>query len=467
MARTRKASRRPASTRAPRRLETLKTGKVDNLKKIDHIVVLMLENRSFDHMLGYLTLESGRADIDGLKTDMSNTHNGTRYRVNHLTRRVLTKEEDPAHGGSSIAAQIANNNSGFVTNYANDRPDAPDLKVVMGYYNADDLPVYDHLAAQYCVCDRWFSSTPGATWPNRLYAATGKAAGSKDGKKVPIYDLPAFIRHLQSKRVSWHWYAHDISTLRVVDSKYRIGEYSHFSYFDRNSMLSKTNFFDHARSGKLAAVSWIDPNFVDFNYFGPSGSNDDHPPSDVMAGQDLVFKVYNALIRSPSWKKSMLVITYDEHGGFYDHVHPPAAEDERPAFRQYGVRVPALVISPWADPGSVSKVEFDHTSIIKTILLRFCQGADGKIPNMGARVQHANHLGHILTRTTARAPEPITAYQHVIDRIAEWRAEVVRKQLTEKELAPAAQPDELHDLQKEVVEAKRRLRAAGLPEGQP
>lgn len=304
MARAGKTSTRRTTTHAqPRRLEALNTAKVENLRKIDHIVVLMLENRSFDHMLGYLSLEGGRTDIDGLSADMSNTHNRRRYRVKHLTRRILTKAEDPAHGGRSIAEQLQHNNGGFVSNYAKDRPDAPDLSVVMGYYNASDLPVYDHLAAKYCVCDRWFSSVPGATWPNRLYAATGKAAGSKDGKKVPIYDLPAFIRHLQNKRVSWHWYAHDISTLRVIDSKYRIGEYSHFSYFDRRSTRSTTNFLDHAKNGDLAAVSWIDPNFVDFTYFGPSGSNDDHPPSDVMAGQELVFKIYNALARSPSGRK--------------------------------------------------------------------------------------------------------------------------------------------------------------------
>ena len=435
------------------------------LSKIEHIVVLMLENRSFDHMLGYLSLEGGRTDIDGLQKGMSNRYGGREYKVHHLRRRALTKNDDPAHGGSSIAEQLNNQNGGFVANYAKERPNAADLATVMGYYNRTDLPTYDHLAGQYCICDRWFSSVPGATWPNRLYAVAGRAAGSKDGKKLPLYDLPAFIRHLQRRKVSWRWYAHDISTLRLIDAKYRIGEYSHFSYFDRHSLRVRKNFLDDARNGELAAVSWIDPNFVDFSYYGPTGSNDDHPPSDVFAGQELVFKLYDALVRGPAWPKTLLVITYDEHGGFYDHVPPPPAADERPAFRTYGVRVPAIVVSPWVAAASASNLLFDHTSIIKTILTRFCRNQDGTIPAMGARVGAARSLAPLLTLTAPRAAEPVAAYQHLVERFAQWHADLARLRLREG-LAPPT-PDDLQDLQREVVAAKRELRDQGLPEGQP
>jgi phospholipase C len=438
---------------------------LQRLDAIEHIVVLMLENRSFDHMLGYLSLEAGRTDLDGLRKEMSNRHGGREYKVHHLRRRALTKNDDPAHGGSSIAEQLSNENGGFVTNYAKERPNAAELGTVMGYYNGDDLPTYDHLAGQYCTCDHWFSSVPGATWPNRLYAVAGQAAGSKDGKKLPLYDLPAFIRHLQRAKVSWRWYAHDISTLRLIDAKYRVGEYSHFSYVDRHSLLVRKNFLDDARNGELAAVSWIDPNFVDFSYYGPSGSNDDHPPSDVFAGQELVFKLYDALVRSPTWPKTLLLVTYDEHGGFYDHVPPPAAADDSRAFRTYGVRVPALVISPWVEPASASSLVFDHTSIIKTILTRFCRGKDGSVPAMGARVVAARSLAPLLTRTSARRAEPASAYQHLIERFAQWHADLARLRL-QAGLAPPT-PDELQDLQKEVVAAKKKLRAEGLPEGQP
>ncbi len=436
------------------------------LEQIEHIVVLMLENRSFDHMLGYLSLELGRTDIDGLRPEKANRYRGHDYPVHHLDRRTLTKAEDPAHDGPSIAAQLSNQNGGFVANYAKERPAAGDKGIVMGYYNGDDLPTYDHLAREYCVCDRWFSSVPGATWPNRLYAVAGKAAGSKNGKKLPIYDLPSFVRHLQRRKVSWRWYAHDISTLRLIDSKYRIGAFSHFSYFDRHSLFVRENFLDHARTGDLAAVSWIDPNFVDFNYYGPAGSNDDHPPSDVMAGQEFVFKLYDAVVRSPAWPKTLLVITYDEHGGFYDHVTPPAAADASPSFRSYGARVPAIVVSPWVDRGSSSHLVFDHTSIIKTILTRFARNAGGSIPNMGDRVANAQTLAPLLTRDRPRAAERASAYEHLIDTFARWHADLTRQRLRAG-VAPAASPDDLHDLQREVLAAKKKLREEGLPEGQP
>src|SRR5207247_6110256 len=111
--------------------------------------------------------------------------------------------------------------------------------------------------------------------------------------------------------------------------------------------FGRRSFLKRAAQGDLPAVSWIDPNFVDVN-LGPGASDDDHPPSDLLAGQELVFRLFNAVVRSPVWPKMLLVITYDEHGGFYDHVAPPAAEDDDPGFRGYGPRVPAIVVSPWA-----------------------------------------------------------------------------------------------------------------------
>ena len=241
----------------------------------------------------------------------------------------------------------------------------------MGYYNGSDLPVYDHLAREFCVCDRWFWSVPGATWPNRLYAVAGQAAGSKDRKRVPIYDVPSFLRHLERNKVSGAGTRTTSARFASATASSISGYLDKFAYFDRRSFLAPRNFLDDATDGKLPAVSWIDPNFVDVSFIGPSGSNDDHPPSDIKAGQELVLKVYSALVKSPNWKKTMLVITYDEHGGFYDHVLPPAAQDDKPAFRSYGVRVPSIVVSPYTPRASVSSVVYDHTSIIKTILHAF------------------------------------------------------------------------------------------------
>ncbi|MEO7970160.1 MAG: alkaline phosphatase family protein, partial [bacterium] len=255
-------------------------GPIDNLEKIDHIVVLMMENRSFDHMLGYLKLEGSNPEINGLEVGMANTHNLASFPVHHLTTTVF--EHDPGHQGDAVAVQLSNNNGGFVDNYASIHPeDEPGQ--IMGYHNASAVPVYDHLVRHFCVCDSWFCSVPGATWPNRLYSLTGQSP-SKSNKKVPIYDLPSFVRHLDSANASWRWYAHDMATLRLIDGRYRVGRGSNFFWFDRRTLVNPTTFLDHAASGDLAAVSWIDPNFVDYSVTGPRESNDDHPPSDVMAG---------------------------------------------------------------------------------------------------------------------------------------------------------------------------------------
>ncbi|HEX8474643.1 MAG TPA: alkaline phosphatase family protein [Pyrinomonadaceae bacterium] len=433
----------------------------DNLDRIEHIVVLMLENRSFDHMLGYLKLEGAMPDVNGLSSEMNNSYGGKKYKIMPLTNTVF--KEDPCHEGDCVEQQLSNDNGGFVANFAEHHP-ASNPNLIMGYYNGALLPVYDYLARNFCICDQWFCSVPGATWPNRLYAVTGRADGKKDNKFPPVYNLPSFVRHLDAARVSWRWYAHDMASLRLTDRKYSI--VGNYFWFDRKTTFKRENFLDHAASGDLAAVSWIDPNFADYHVTGPADSNDDHPPSDVMAGQDLVFKLFNAVVSSPAWSKTLLIIVYDEHGGFYDHVQPPAAPDDKPAFRRFGARVPAIIVSPFVGSGVVSHMQFDHTSIIKTILLRFCQRPDGTIPDMGARVNNANHLGHLLTLDAPRAPIAVTAYQSLIERVAQWRGEVFKKK-TMLQAARSPQVHRLTDFQQGLLAARKRLEAEGLPEDQP
>lgn len=388
-----------------------------NLDKIDHIVVLMMENRSFDHLLGYLTLEGGRTDVDGLTNDMFNTsRDGTAYYVRHLESTVF--ELDPCHEGSCVDEQISDGNGGFVLNF--ERACQPaDPGAVMGYYNASDLPVYDHLAREFTICDRWFSSMAGQTWPNRLYAVTGHSDGSRENKRLPLYNEPSFVRNLDAQGVSWRWYCHDFATLRLVDGRYRLGNTDKFFSFQESSIFETEDFLSHAAAGNLAAVSWIDPNFADFGNL--LYSNDDHVPTDVGAGQALVNTLYQALLRSPAWNKTLLIIVYDEHGGFYDHVPPPIATDDDPRFRRYGCRIPAFVISPWVKQGGVAHTVFDHTSIIKTILLRFCRRPDGTIPDMGARVAAANHLGGLLTEPIPRRAPPQSELQELIELAAPQR----------------------------------------------
>ena len=381
-----------------------------NLAQVDHIVVLMMENRSFDHMLGYLSLEGGRPDIDGLQASFANVHAGVAYPVHHLRRTAFGADQDPSHTGASVAQQLQNNNGGFVDDYAQTHPGDPDIDLVMGYYNAADLPMYDFLAQQFCVCDRCYSSVPGATWPNRLYAISGKAAGSRDSKRVPLYANKSFVRHLDRAQVGWKFYsAWKPWSLALTDDHYRSSE----CYEPFGSSARRYGFIGDALAGALPPVSWIDPHFFE---------NDDHPPADIRAGQALVAQVYQALSRGPAWARTLLVISYDEHGGFFDHVPPPAAIDDDPAFRQYGVRVPMLLVSPLIAAGSVSHRVYDHTSIIKTILQRFCRAADGSLPDMGARVAAASGLGEVLTLQQARAAPAVPSA--VLQQRAAWEADV-------------------------------------------
>ena len=154
---------------------------VANLEKVDHIVVLMMENRSFDHMLGYLSLTGGRADIDGLRPGLANEYQGRNYPVHHLTTTKV--DVDPEHTASAVDLQIDGGRmGGFVASLAATMAHrgvhGGDPSPAVGYYDRADVPVYDHLAEEFLVCDRWFSSVPGATWPNRLYALCGSAAGT-------------------------------------------------------------------------------------------------------------------------------------------------------------------------------------------------------------------------------------------------------------------------------------------------
>ena len=427
---------------------------IDNLQKIESVVVLMLENRSFDHMLGYLKLEEHRADVDGLTPGLANSDGNVSYPIHHLGTTAFKKKQDPCHSGACVAGQLSNHNAGFVKNYVATYPNDPERDLVMGYYNKTDLPVYDHLAAEFTLCDHWFSSVPGATWPNRLYALTGRADRSKDNKETPIYNIPSFVRHLDAQGVTWGWYSDNyfagfyVPTLSLTDANYRWG--GNYSFLD--------DFYKQAESGTLPSVCWIDPLFVDTR--GVSGANDDHPPADVRHGQDLVLNVYHALTSNPDqWGKTLLVIVYDEHGGLYDHVSPPPppnVEDDNPNFRSYGVRVPAFLVSPWVPQSYVATTLFDHTSLIKTILLRFCRRADESIPNMGKRVMAANHLGGVLTERQARPAPPMEGYQSAISTLASWHGDrfAARFQPDHVQTSGDQEPNEFHT---GLVRAAKRL----------
>ena len=463
-----------------------------NLEKIDHVVVVMLENRSFDHMLGHLSLAGRRPEIDGLRPGLANEYQGRAYPVHHLAATAL--QMDPDHSASAIDRQIANGAmSGFVASaaatLATGGVEDGDPGCVMGYYDGADVPVYDHLADQFAVCDRWFASVPGATLPNRLYALCGAAAGSRDDRPAhlpPLYHQRSFVRHLDAGDISWRWYSFDPGTLRLADARYRLGHHDRFGYFSKTGLPWKTvfditvnpkipSFLEDAAAGTLRSVSWIDPAFTNFNPLGLP-VNDDHPMADIQDGQDLVLAVYDALASSPQWDRSLLVIVYDENGGFYDHVPPPQATDDKPEmFGRYGVRVPAIIVSPWIEPRTVSHTLFDHTSIIKTILLRFCPGACDPQPAQekrprpsrgpqypGLRVAQASDLGELLTLATPRPAPP---------RDALVRQAAARADRTETGQPGAGQEESgnhpLNDLQQRILAATHELGRRGHPPNTP
>ena len=458
-----------------------------NLDKVDHIVVLMMENRSFDHMLGYLSLQ-GRADVDGLQAGFANEYQGRSYPVHHLPSTAVAV--DPDHSADAVDLQLGGGNmDGFVASYAAtlaSRGGVEDPGAVMGYYDGADVPVYDHLADQFVVCDRWFSAVPGATWPNRLYALCGRAAGSRDDLPLhlpPIYNQPSFVRHLNAHGVSWHWYSFDPGTLRLADATFKLGHHDRYAHFTKTGLNWKTkyevriglkaaSFLEDAAQGTLPSVSWIDPAFTNGNMLG-FRPNDDHAPGDIRDGQDLVLAVYHALATGPLWHKTLLIIFYDEHGGFFDHVAPPEAPDDDPdMFGRYGVRIPALIVSPWVEPRFVSKTLYDHTSVMKTILMRFCPEAlerngrrhEGLVTRLrfnhphyvGTRVAHANDLGDLLTGAEPRPAPDMSALVAAAEQRAAAEAE-----------RPPAESQQPTDLQIRMASATHHLRHHRHPEGHP
>lgn len=374
--------------------------------KIDHVVVLMMENRSFDHMLGYLKRDKGRDEIDGLNrpdahgnTGQWNVFNGEQFQPFRLADTHVPVDVDPCHSTSCVAAQIGADTGmhGFVQSFAQRVAAFPGSKSrpqdVMGYHGADHVWAYDAIADNYLVCDRWFSSHPGPTWPNRYFAISGHLGTSPDGgpdvdmtgDPTPI-ELVTIFDELTRRKVSWRYFEHDVGFIRKI-AKYTL-DFENVVTIDHPD----TGLFALAARGALPSVTFIDPNFIDF----PDGrpANDDHPPTDIAPGQDLVGRIYNALRASPNWQRTLFVITYDEHGGLYDHYPPPTAVAPPGSLATLGVRVPALVISPWIPARAVSHDVFDHTAIAKTIFRRFTPEA---IPDLSPRFRAAPDLGGLLS----------------------------------------------------------------------
>jgi phospholipase C len=412
---------------------------------IRHVVVLMLENRSFDQMLG--ALQKVYLELDGTETAgpprMNVAPDGKP--VAQLPRADRKMKGDPRHEIDNALRQLSDEdgtpNGGFVRDYASHYPSSPrhEWEQVMAYFPLDTLPALHKLGREFRVCDRWFSSIPGATWPNRLFFHSGTSIGRA---KMPQglmdlsrhrYDQDTLYDRLNARGIPWKIYYGDFPQSMLLEHQWRPQNAARYRPMDE--------FYEDAKGppGEFPAYCFIEP-----RYYAPD-QNDDHPPHDVMGAQRLMANVYNALRGNAElWESTLLVILYDEHGGFYDHVPPPPAvppDDRRDeyTFDRLGVRVPAVLVSPWVERG-VEHTQFDHTSFLKYLIDKW------NLDPLGERAAQANSLAVALRLVgSARRDTPP-------------KIEVEPATAAEK-LAEAALATELNELQMAMVALAMYLQA--------
>lgn len=428
-----------------------------SIGQVEHFFVLMLENRSFDHMLGFSQIKGVNGvtgvdtTIDGLNVLHLDDEGGRALESN---RDALKKEYpascpapsalqyDPPHHYPEIKRQLANGNSGFVKEFEKAHPDA-DPGLVMKCMHPSQVSILTALAREFAVCDAWFASGPLETGPNRLFVHAATAGGYDSGPSAGTFLLSQTVDGVTfengtifdrfDEKSSEEWAAKSeaavksgfaipdiLALIGSVGRKWQIyadGTFVHSSVMEgmRNTGF---DFFadlddleeDLARDEFPYSYAFIEPQY--YNNSGGSvfdiftlalfedygGGNSDHPTADIGRGQALIARVYNAIRTSKHWAKSALIITYDEHGGFYDHVPPPEAVppgDSPPgdeygfAFDRLGPRVPAIVISPLIPRNTVDHTVYDHTSILKSLEERF------DIAPLTKRDEAAHGFGHL------------------------------------------------------------------------
>jgi len=393
---------------------------------IEHVIIVMMENRSFDHMLGYLNLPPWnvqRPAVDGVSTDpawihrFTNMLDGRPFPPFAFTERRI---DDPPHTRATIATQLgtsagaAGTMTGFVASYAqrNQRPRS--LSHVMGYYTAAEVPVFDFFARNFTVCDRWFSSLPTGTQPNRLMALAGFTKIA-DNAALFLPDQDLVYDWLTARGIRWRVY-HDgivpfiglmpqwMEPIREDDRK-TLADDPRFRWLD-----SFEN--DLKQPDPFPSIVFIEPDYTDIPFGHSAPPNDDHPPSSIDFGQRLLARIYRAVsATSAIWSRCAIILSYDEHGGFFDHVEPPAIGTP-PAgrydpFSSLGVRVPAFVISPFVEAGTVSHGLFDHTSVLQLLADIFGDGTySADVDRRHQGTPALDRLTSVLTRDVARPDVP-------------------------------------------------------------
>jgi len=391
------------------------------LENLKHVVVLMMENRSFDHMLGALQAENPKINgLSGTETNLDTSNEPAKAQPKAEFQGQL--DPDPDHHFPAVHKQLffgtpgppaAPSMKGFVQSYFDQRNDVEHSRKIMYYFAIDKLPVLHALARNYAVFNGWFSSIPGPTVCNRAFAHYGTSFGKANLDifyiKEPFKSI--YERMLDANRTTKLYYFDPASSTQEVVNLLKNQPQIFATY---------NQFLDDCKRGQLPDDAFVEPNYSD--HPGDGGgellASDQHPDHDVQEGEVFIASVYNAIRQNPDlWKSTALLITYDEHGGIYDHVAPPscvpdgfeASLDETRAatgdvpfkFDRLGVRVPAILVSPWIDkrtvvPGPEDKDNgrvFEHASIPATITQHFIGDYDNRSPREKAAQTFLDLLG--------------------------------------------------------------------------
>lgn len=388
---------------------------------IKTIVVLVMENRSFDHMLGYLNRRNPH--IDGLSGSEFNMVNNRTIFVSDTAEFV---DPDPGHSYQAISEQVFGLGmpfedpppmSGFATNAESLTPGMSTN--VMSAFRPEVVPVTTALAMEYTVFDRWFASVPSSTQPNRLFVHSATSHGlmaNQEGILAAGLPQRTIMEDVADAGLTFGVYYQNLPTL-LFYSNMRLAKYT------SNFMDYDPNFKAHAAAGTLPNYVVVEQRYFDM---GRSPANDDHPSHDVSQGQVLLKEVYETLRASPQWESMLLVITYDEHGGFYDHVPTPVIGVPSPdgivgvagtysfKFDRLGVRVPTIAVSPWMPKGFVEHKasgpmapfsQYEHSSIPATVRKLF----NLQSPHLTAREAWAGTFEHLVTQQASlRVDTPAT-----------------------------------------------------------
>jgi phospholipase C len=361
-------------------------GAASDAMPFDHVVVVMMENHSFDNLLGALPL-SGQPKAHGLrfnaKGEARNSNPSADGRVRSFAIPTTAQAPSVTQTWNATHEQINGGKmNGFVESVDSDQP--------MGYWTEDVLPFAYSFARTFTLANRWFCSAPCQTYPNRRFLMAGTAYGDIATNTESLQDAPppngTIFDRMQAGDVSWRNYFTDLPQTAIIPSV--IEKYP-------TNLAPIAQFYTDCAAGTLPSVSFVDPEFGVVSDIGsplaalpalqPLASllettgGDQESPQDMSYGESWAYSVIDAVLNSPAWPRTLLIYTYDEHGGYYDHVRPPAAiapdsiaprleaGDAPGGYDLYGPRVPAIVASPYAKANAVTNVVHDHTSVLATI----------------------------------------------------------------------------------------------------